>query len=65
MSTVKSKEETKMKINEMKEFIKENGKAHLVKELVTGMDMDVESAVEYVYDTITLTREEFASKYLK
>lgn len=54
-----------MKINEMKELIKENGKAHLVKELVTGMDMDVESAVEYVYDTITLTREEFASKYLK
>lgn len=65
MSTVKSKEETKMKINEMKEFIKENGKAHLVKELVTGMDMDVESAVEYVYDMITLTRKEFASKYLK
>ena len=65
MSTVKSKEETKMKINEMKEFIKENGKAHLVKELVTGMDMDVESAVEYVYDMITVTRKEFASKYLK
>ena len=65
MSTVKSKEETKMKINEMKEFIKENGKAHLVKELVTGIDMDVESAVEYVYDMITLTRKEFASKYLK
>lgn len=65
MSTVKNKEETKMKINEMKEFIKKNGKAHLVKELVTGMDMDVESAVEYVYDMITLTRKEFASKYLK
>ena len=65
MYTDESKEETKMKINEMKEFIKENGKAHLVKELVTGMDMDVESAVEYVYDMITLTREEFASKYLK
>lgn len=65
MYTDESKEETKMKINEMKEFIKENGKAHLVKELVTGMDMDVESAVEYVYDMITLTRKEFASKYLK
>ena len=64
MSTVKSKEETKMKINEMKEFIKENGKAHLVKELVTGMDMDVESAVEYVYDMITLTRKEFENKYI-
>lgn len=53
-----------MKINEMKEFIKKNGKAHLVKELVTGMGMDVESAVEYVYDMITLTREEFANKYI-
>lgn len=53
-----------MKTNEMKELIKRNGKVHLVKELVTGMDMDVESAVEYVYDMITLTRKEFANKYI-
>lgn len=54
-----------MKTNEMKELIKRNGKAHLVKELVTGMDMDVESAIEYVYDMITLTRKEFANKYIR
>ena len=47
----------------MKSYIKTQGKAHLVKELVVGMDMEVSDAVEYVYDHITMSKEEFSKKY--
>lgn len=47
----------------MKQYIRENNLTHLVKELVTETDMDVASAVEYVYDMKTLSKAQFASKY--
>lgn len=53
-----------MKLEAMKSYIRENNLTHLVKELVTGADMDVASAVEYVYDMKTLSKAQFASKYL-
>ena len=53
----------KKTVDEMKEFIKAEGKAHLVKELITGLEVTVESAVEYVYDTLTLSNEQFRTKY--
>lgn len=52
-----------MKLEAMKSYIRENNLTHLVKELVTGADMDVASAVEYVYDMKTLSKSQFASKY--
>ena len=52
-----------MKLEAMKSYIRENNLTHLVKELVTGADMDVASAVEYVYDMKTLSKAQFASKY--
>ena len=52
---------TRMK--NMKSYIRENNLTHLVKELVTETDMDVASAVEYVYDMKTLSKAQFASKY--
>ena len=52
-----------MTIAEMKTFIKSSGSAHLVKELVENLNMDVEGAVSYVYDTLTLTKEQFVAKY--
>ena len=48
---------------EMKDFIKSSGNAHLVKELVEGLGMSVEDAVSYVYDTLTLTKEQLVAKY--
>ena len=56
-------EQTMMKLEAMKSYIRENNLTHLVKELVTGADMDVASAVEYVYDMKTLSKAQFASKY--
>lgn len=50
-------------LTEKKAYIKEIGQAHLVKELVTGLDMAVEDAVDYVYDQFTLTTAEFRMKY--
>ena len=44
-------------LESMKQFIRENN------ELVTGADMDVADAVEYVYDMKTLSKAQFASKY--
>lgn len=52
-----------MTIAEMKYFIESSGNAHLVKELVQGLGMSVEDAVSYVYDTFTLTKEQFVAKY--
>ena len=52
-----------MTITEMKDFIKSSGNAHLVKELVEGLGMSVEDAVSYVYDTLTLTKEQLVAKY--
>lgn len=51
-----------MRIEEMKSYLKENGLAHLVKELVDG-GIDVDGAVEYVYDSHTLEKEAFVAKY--
>lgn len=47
---------------EMKTRIKEKGKAHLVKELVNA-GYTVDEAIDYVYDTMTLTKKQFAEKY--
>lgn len=49
--------------NEMKTCIKNLNKTHLVKELVEGLDMAVEDAVSYVYDQLTLSKDEFVAKY--
>lgn len=58
-------EEIKMKnLESMKSYIREHNFAGLVKELVVGLDMDVASAVEYVYDMKTLSKAEFAGKYI-
>lgn len=43
-------------LESMKQFIRENNFTALVNELVTGADMDVADAVEYVYDMKTLSR---------
>ena len=56
-------EQTMMELEAMKSYIRENILTHLVKELVTETDMDVASAVEYVYDMKTLSKTQFASKY--
>lgn len=53
-----------MTLNEKKAYIREMGKTALVEELVTNGDFDVETAVDYVYDMITLTNAEFRLKYL-
>ena len=52
-----------MSITEMKNFIKSSGNTGLVKELVENLNMSVEDAVSYVYDTLTLTKEQFVAKY--
>lgn len=50
-------------LTEKKAYIKEINQTHLVKELVTGLGMAVEDAVDYVYDQFTLTTAEFRMKY--
>lgn len=50
-------------LESMKQFIRENNFTALVNELVTGADMDVADAVEYVYNMKTLSKAQFASKY--
>lgn len=52
-----------MTISEKKAYIKSQDKADMVKELVEGVDMSVEAAVSYVYDILTLTKEQFVAKY--
>lgn len=47
----------------MKEYLKNNNLAHLVRELVSGLGMDVNSAIEYVYDGHVLSKEQFSKKY--
>lgn len=47
----------------MKSYIREHNFTCLVNELVTGADMDVADAIEYVYDMKTLSKAQFASKY--
>ena len=47
-------------LESMKQFIRENNFTALVNELVTGADMDVADAVEYVYDMKTLSKAQFA-----
>ena len=49
-------------IGEMKEYIKKNNLTHLVRELVGG-DVEPEGAIEYVYDSHTLGKEQFIEKY--
>lgn len=48
-----------------KAYLKEINAAKLVKEFVQGGGLDVEDAVDYVYDMKTLSREEFRQKYFK
>lgn len=52
-----------MNMNKMKEYINDNNKTHLVRELVEGLEMKVDDAVQYVYDSITMTTEQFKNKY--
>lgn len=52
-----------MTIEMKKAYLKENGWAKLVRELVEGGGWEVEDAVEHIYDSKTLTREEFFAKY--
>ena len=51
-------------IETMKDYLRKNNLVHLVSELVKGLDMDVDGAIEYVYDSKTLSEVEFAKKYL-
>lgn len=48
-----------------KEFIKNNNLTAMVRELVEGLGMNSEDAIDYVYDAETMSNEEFAKKYLK
>lgn len=50
-------------IEEMKKYILDNNLAHLVRELVDSLGYTSESAIEYVYDQHTMTKEEFIAKY--
>lgn len=50
-------------LEEMKKYIKEQNKTHLVRELVEGIDYPPEKAIEEVYDHLTLTKEEYVRKY--
>lgn len=47
----------------MKEYLKNNNLTHLVRELVSGLGMDVNSAIEYAYDGHVLSKEQFSKKY--
>lgn len=48
----------------MKDYVKKNNLTHLVRELVFGLDMDdVNAAIEYVYDSHVLDKEQFVNKY--
>ena len=58
-----SEGEQTMNMNKMKEYINDNNKTHLVRELVEGLEMKVDDAVQYVYDSITMTTEQFKNKY--
>lgn len=49
-------------INEKKAYIKESGKCNLVAELVMG-GFTVDDATDYVYDMLSMTKDEFAHKY--
>lgn len=50
-------------IIEMKKYIIDNNLTHLVRELVDGLEISTNSAIEYVYDQHTMTKEEFIKKY--
>ena len=47
------------------EFIKNNNLTGMVRELVEGLGMNSEDAIEYVYDIETMSDEEFVKKYFK
>lgn len=48
---------------ELKAWAKENKVSHLVAELVSGIDMDLDDALQYVWDMKNLTKEQFKAKY--
>lgn len=50
-------------LKEMKNYISVNNLGHLVRELVEGLEVESESAIEYVYDSKTMSKEEFVRKY--
>lgn len=47
----------------MKNYIREHNLTAQVREFVEGADFEVAQAVELVYDTHTLSNEQFKSKY--
>ena len=49
-------------IEMMKNYLRENNLVEQVQEF-TELGTDSESAIEYVYDVHTLSREEFVKKY--
>lgn len=51
-------------IEMMKNYVREHGLTCQVRELVEALGMSSASAIEDVYDSHTLTRAEYAAKYL-
>lgn len=51
-------------IEMMKTYIRERGLTGQVRELVESLGMSTAAAIEDVYDSHTLTRAEYAAKYL-
>lgn len=49
-------------IDEMKNYLRENNLTHLVRELADGSG-DSTWAIKWVYDSHTLSKEEFRRKY--
>lgn len=47
----------------MKQYIREHNLCGRVREFVEGVDMDSADAIEYVYDSHVLSKEEFVAKY--
>ena len=51
------------KFEDKKAYIKAHGECDAVKELVECLGVRVEDGIEYVYDMLTLSKDEFAHKY--
>ena len=51
------------RLNEMKDYLRNNNLTYLVRELVNGADYTSEDAIELVYDQHVLTKEQFIAKY--
>lgn len=51
------------RLDEMKDYLRNNNLTHLVREIVSGTDCTSEDAIELVYDQHVLTKEQFIAKY--